>query len=211
MIVHDVEQGSEEWLRLRCTIPTASEFGKIITPAKGELSKQADSYRNILLASWVTGRPVDEFLSHWMERGQEMEPEACAWYEFQEDQDAQSVGFITRDDGMVGASPDRMVGDSGLLEVKCPSAHVHLGYLLKNTLPTQYKPQTQGQLLVTEREWVDFLSYHPDLPPVLIRVHRDEAYIEKLRSALDKFVDGLIAAREKLAQRGIGPQQEKAA
>lgn len=208
MIVHNVTQGSDEWMALRCTIPTASEFGKIITPAKGDLSSQATAYRHLLLACWLKGGPVDEFLSYWMERGTEMEPEARDAYGLQTGNDVEQVGFITRDDGMVGCSPDGLVGEPGCVEFKCPAPHTHVGYLLKGTLPTQYKPQVQGQLLIAERDWCDFMSYHPDMPPVRIRVNRDEAYIGKLETAMDKFVTQLLEGREQLRQKGMGPREE---
>lgn len=208
MIVHDVIQGSDEWFKLHCMIPTASGFDKIITPAEGKPSSQATAYKHHLLACWIIGGPPEEFSNFWTDRGTETEPEARDAYGLQTGNDVEQVGFITRDDGMVGCSPDGLVGEPGCVEFKCPAPHTHVGYLLKGTLPTQYKPQVQGQLLIAKRDWCDFMSYHPDMPPVRIRVHRDEAYIGKLETALDKFVTQLLEGREQLRQKGMGPREE---
>jgi len=201
MIVLNCEQRSEDWYRARLGIPTASCFDKLITPT-GKLSTQAEGYANLLIAEQVTGKIYDEFLSEWVERGAALEPEARAFYEMETGLTVQEVGLILRDDRRVGCSPDGLAGE-GLLEIKCPAPHTHIGYLLSEELPAAYRPQVQGQLLVTGKPWVDFLSYHPDMPPALIRVERDEAYIGKLAEALDNLLTLLDAKRGRLAGHGI--------
>ncbi len=197
----DVEQGSAEWLAARCGIPTASEFSNILTP-KGKSSQSAERYLYTLLAERIKGRPEPESVSFWMERGHRVESEAASFYELQKDIETVTVGFITNDAGTVGASPDRLVGDDGLLEIKCPSPHVHLMYLLKKAVDQTYYPQVQGQLWVSERAWADIISYEPSMPPALVRVERDEQYIALLSKAVGEFSAQLEAKSLELVERG---------
>jgi hypothetical protein len=189
---------------LRLGIPTASEFPKIVTPT-GKLSEQARKYAHLLVAEQLLGRPLislDEL--EWVARGKELEPEAARLYEFDRDVDTEPVGFLTTDDGRIGASPDRLVGKPGVLEIKAPAPQTHVGYVLDG-FAEKYKPQVQGQLLVSDREWCDWMSYHPELPPIIDRVHRDEVFIGRLRDALNVFCDMLDAMRERTRSIGIVP------
>ena len=195
MIYHAVMQNSEEWDALRSGRPTASAFFQIVTPG-GKLSKSSRKYRNRLIAERRNGGPLldpqSAYQSEFMQRGHFLESQAVAAYEFLRNVATQPGGFITTDDGSIGCSPDRLVGDDGLLEIKCPSPAVHMGYVLDGVLGVveDYYPQLQGQLLITERKWVDIVSYSdvPNFPPVIIRVERDEPYIDNLCSALVEFV-----------------------
>ena len=108
MIIHDVEQGTTPWLELRAGIPTSSEFGRIVTPT-GKPSSSAKSYMFELMAERLMGHPVTSFVTTWMERGHELEPEAVDFYAFQTNEDPQPVGFVTDDSKRVGASPDRWI------------------------------------------------------------------------------------------------------
>jgi hypothetical protein len=188
MILHNVTQGSPEWLSLRAGIPTASCFEKILTPG-GEPSKQATAYLYKLVAERIIGRPIDTFTgTPWTERGTQFEAEAVAYYETMRDLDTVKVGFVTNDAGTVGASPDRLVGDEGVLEIKVPAPHTHVGYLLSRAVEKDHKVQVQGQLWVAERQWCDVLAYSPDgLPPIIIRVERDDEYIRKLAAVVGEF------------------------
>lgn len=202
VILTDIQQGTPEWLALRCGIVTASEISNIITP-EGKPSK-SEKYINQLLAEWVIGRPLTDFQSGWMERGHEIEDEARNWYALMRDVEPQTVGFVySDDDRMVGCSPDALIGDDGMLEIKAPSPWWQMAYLRDGKVPKTYRPQTQGQLYVTGRRWCDFLAYHPDLPPLLVRAHRDEAYIAALDKLVRAFVRDLLAARTELERRGI--------
>jgi hypothetical protein len=190
MIIHSVEQGSRAWCELRAGIPTSSGFSRILTPT-GKRSSQADAYMFDLIAERYMGRPLDNFVTAWMERGHHMEEEAVRYYALQKDCDPVKVGFVTNDAGTVGASPDRLVGESGLLEIKCPSPGVHVQYLFHRSPDKAHRPQMQGQLLVTGREWNDILSYYPGLPEALVRVEPDREYQALLREALEEFVKTL--------------------
>lgn len=202
-IIHRCEPRSEAWFKLRLGIPTSSEFSKIITPKKMQISSQAAGYLNRLLAEWVTGDQLESFQSEYMIRGQELEDEAIAAYEMLTETETSPGNFITTDDLMMGCSPDRLIGDVGDLELKAPLIHTQIGYAL-NGLDEEYKCQVQGRLMIHEREWVDLFSYHPrfSIPP--IRIHRDEEFISKMRPVLDTFIEQMLEARV-LLERKYGP------
>lgn len=200
MIVLDVEQGSAEWFRARAGIPTASEFSNILTPTgKIPTNSKVDNYRHKLLAEWLVGGEVESYQSQWMSRGQELEGSAREMYCFARDVKVDVVGFVTNDAGTYGCSPDGLIGDSRGLEIKCPAPHTHVSYLLKGKLPTEYIPQIQGSLMVTGRESWDFMSYHPQMAPLILTVERDEKYISDLAEALDRFLEVLEQSKTKLA------------
>lgn len=202
MQLHNVEQGSSEWLLVRLGIPTASEFDKIITPT-GKASTQCEGYSERLLAEYLLGYPVETFGGNsWTDRGKELEPHAVRFYEGHIEIETVPVGFCTDDAKTMGASPDRLVGDEGLLEIKCPAPQTHVHYLLTGEIDKGYYPQVQGQLLVTGRKWVDWLSYHPEMPPVIIRVERDEEYLNIMAKLLAEFTEKLEKKREKLITLG---------
>ena len=225
MIVHDVEQGSGDWFKARAGIPTASEFHRIVmpggeprikkdgTPYKskvGELAEGRWTYAYELAAERLIGEskmPLDGL--QWLERGKALEPDAVAHYEFTRGRKTAKVGFITPDHGKWGCSPDRLVvgieGDPlGALEVKCPSATKHLQYF-DDGPGTDYRCQVQGLLLITGFDFHEFLSYHPQLPEVLIRFTRDEEFIAKLEAGLTQFCDELDDIVEKVKAAGYVP------
>lgn len=202
MKIIDCQQGTPEWFSARLGLPTASEFDKILTPT-GKPSTQWEAYANRLLAEMLVGKPVDSFEGNgWTERGNELEPEAAKFYEFTNEIETLTVGFVTNDEGTYGCSPDRLVGNDGLLELKCPAPHTHIQYLLDKKIDQKYYPQVQGQLLVTGRAWVDLVSYHPEMPPVVIRVPRDETFIMALDDALKDFTHKLQAKRKRMVELG---------
>lgn len=200
MKVLDVVQGSPEWLRVRLGIPTASAYDRILTPKTLKPSAERFGYASQLLSEWFLGHEIDwGGASKFMERGTDMEPEARSFYELERDVSAQVVGFVMRDDGMTGGSPDSLVGDDGGLEIKCPAINTAIAYFLDPaSLATKYRHQVQGYLYLTRRAWWDIISYHPDVPPVIVRVARDEEYIAALDFALDAFLRELVAARAML-------------
>lgn len=185
MQVLDFEQGSDEWFAARLGIPTASNFSSLIT-STGKKSTQMEGYLNTLVAETLMGKPAEFYTNDAMQRGTELEPEARAWYEFQTDVDIEEVGFVLRDDGQVGASPDGLMPGSGL-EIKCPQAKTHVSYLRKMAIPSAYIAQVQGCIWLCEREAWDFLSYHPDMPPMLVTVQRDSRFIATLESLVNEI------------------------
>ena len=201
MIVLDCPQGGPEWTTARLGIPTASEFGRILTPAKMEYSKGARTYCHELLSEWATGLPVERGDSAFMQRGTRMEDEARRWYEMQRDVEVQRVGLVLRDDRQVGGSPDGLVGEDGGLEIKVPALHTHVSYLLGEDQP--YVPQLQGLMYLTGRSWWDFLSYNPVLPKLLVRVERNEKYIAALDKALGTLLVDLLVGKHRLLELGV--------
>ncbi len=154
-----------------------------------------------LIAEWVIGVPIDDYQSEWMQRGKELEEQAVLAYEFQTSREAEKVGFVTTDDGFTGCSPDRFVGSTRGLELKCPSPAVQVGYLLSKTVDEEYKPQVQGCLYICEREFWDVAAYCPGFPMSIIETGRDDAYIEKLAVALDTFNQYLQEAKSDWTKR----------
>jgi len=201
MIIHNVTQGTTEWLAVRAGIPTASCFDRIITP-KGKPSTQAEKYMHKLLAERIMGHPVIEFAGPWAERGKELEADAALYYEGVREIELARVGFVTNNAGTVGASPDRFVGNEGILELKVPAEHTHVAYLLTRAVDAEYWPQVQGQLWVTGRTWLDIMSYHPEMPPAIVRVDRDEKYIGTLSVAIEEFSGVLERKAIELREKG---------
>ena len=204
MITLDCEQGTREWVEARLGIPTATGFSKILTPG-GKLSKSREAYWGDLLGESVTGEPHDDLPSlYFVERGEALEPSARKHYAFQRDVDPVKVGFVFRDEGrMVGCSPDGVVGDDGLLELKCPKTGNHISWLARGVVPREHVSQLQGQLWVTGRAWVDFMSYHPGLPPLIVRVEPDPAYQAALDEHIPTFCDELLEGRAYLRSLGV--------
>lgn len=197
MIIVNCEQGSPEWWQARLGIPTASEFDKILTPAKLEPSKSADGYMNKLIAEAYRGKPDETFQSEWMKRGNELEEEARQWYAFTHDCLPTKAGFCKTDDSRWGCSPDALICEDGGIEIKSVLSGTMVGYVMEGRIPLEYKLQVIGSLLVTEREWWDFLVYHPDFKPLLIRTKREDVQkeLQALRGALEVFCTQLSVKR----------------
>ena len=204
MLKHEVEGGSPEWFHVRMGIPTASCFDKLLTPKTLKPSTQAIGYMHHLLAEWALGVPLQGEGTDFMDRGTQLQDEAVRLYEMDHDADTQNGGFCTTDDGLVGCSPDRLVGEDGGLELKCPAPHTHIRYLLGSPVD-DYLLQVQGSLWVTGRKWWDVMSYHPDLPAKYVRVLPNPVVQDALSGALTGFLADLRDAREQLKALGIVP------
>lgn len=205
MIHYGVEQNSLEWYKLRLGIPTASNFDKILTPKKRERSSQSRHYLFRLVAEWIAGEVLEDemYQSQWMERGQAKEDGAIAAYEMLAEVETSLGGFFTIDSGLAGASPDRLVGKEGIVEIKCPLLSKQVEGAL-NGIEADHVCQIQGQLWVTERRWLDIFSYHPKLVLPPKRVLRDDEFIKDLESAVNLFVEDMLRARADL-EREHGP------
>jgi hypothetical protein len=183
MRIVDCLQRSEEWERWR-NRPTCSEFGKFITPAKGDYSKQATAYAAEIVAKRL-GVYQEPPPSYWMEWGTENEPNAKYAYTQQTDLEITEVGFVLPDGtDAYGGSPDGLIGEDGVLEVKCTAPETLIGYHATGQVPVSYRPQVQGLLLVTGRPWCDFYVWHPELTPFLQRIEADEKYQTKIAECL---------------------------
>lgn len=186
-------QYSPEWWELRRGVPTASAFDRILTAAQMKPSAQQDDYIAELIAEkaqfvvpYMPAEMDGGYVNSEMEEGIRREPEARSWYAMERGVDLQQVGFVLSACGRFGCSPDALVGDEGGLELKNPSPKVHLRYLLKGTLPNEYKCQVHGSMIVARRLWWDFLSYCPGFAPLLIRVKRDD-FTAALHEELERF------------------------
>ena len=202
LVYPDLEQGTEEWLKLRLGVPTTSNFGKIITPT-GKKSGQFDAYMNTLLAELITGESEPFFKSDAMQRGNDLEPEAVAYYAHYHKCSPREIGFITTDDGRIGCSPDRLIGRDGLLEVKCPLQTKHTSNLISGEIDKQYIPQVQGQLLLAERKWCDWMSYYPGLPASIVRIEPDPEYQLELTTLLAEFITEMDKKISILKNKGV--------
>lgn len=208
MLVHDVGQRSPEWYALRAGMPTASEFSRVVT-SSGEPSKSASGYAITLAVEKFAGKPVDAWEGNsWTERGREMEDEAIALYEFATSQTVDRVGFVTDDVKAWGCSPDGLVGDDGLVEVKCLKAENHAKAILyhqkNNRCPTDYVQQTQGQIWICERAWCDLIFYHPELPLLTIRQEKSDDLqkalfnqLMALRDERDRVYEAIVRQSER--------------
>jgi len=204
MIIIKGDQQTDEWQEIRKGIPTASRFSEIITPAKGELSKSSEGYMKELAASRVWGVREESYTSYHMQNGIDREAQARLEYQALTLIEVEQVRFIYADDRMDrGCSPDGLVYDPGLIEIKSPKLKTHVGYILSDGYPREYKCQIQGELYICEREWCDFISYFPGTDLYIKRVYRDEKFIKKLAEAIDQFNEQLNELVSKLKQEAL--------
>jgi hypothetical protein len=192
-----VEQGSSQWFKARAGMPTASMFKTVMASGRGGGdSKTRKIYMLKLAGEIITGEPMESYSNEHMERGKVMEDEARDLYSFMTDADPERVGFIVN--GQKGVSPDSLIGDKGMLEVKTKLPHLMLEVLLADEFPAEHKAQCQGALWVAERDWIDIAVYWPKLPLFVKRAYRDEKYIREMADAVDLFNDELAATVAKI-------------
>jgi putative phage-type endonuclease len=214
----DIEQGTDDWHALRRGVITASAIGKLITPT-GKLASNDTSRAQLLqlLAERITGESEPGFYNDDMARGTLLEPYARDLY-VRHYQPVQECGFVSAEfDGvLIGYSPDGLIDEDGLIEIKAPRAKTHLKSLISGEAPAEYLPQVQTGLAVTGRAWCDFISYSPGLPLFVKRCERDEAAIERLIAAacaaevqLAELMEAFTkAAAQFPATEPIQPEQE---
>lgn len=207
-------QGSPQWHQIRRCRPTSSDFDRIITPAKGLPSASQDGYIDELISQLLDQNyslePSSQYISPSMQQGMDYEDAARSWYSFQFDREVRQVGICLSDCLRYGASPDGLIGDDGILEIKCPELKSHIRYLREGVMPSEHKCQIHGLLAVTGRKWLDFLSYSPvpELDNFVIRVTPD-AFTEKLAVELKSFSDKLDGALAKFNLKRAGlPEDE---
>lgn len=187
-----IEQNTDEWYKARLGVSTASKYGAFFMSGRG--AGESTTYRNYVIQTAlerITGKRAETVRTKAMDWGHETEQLAADRYEILTGAEAQACGFFYDAALQTGASPDRLVGDKGLLQIKCPEQAAHLKILKSGEVPSEYRWQMLGEIFVTGREWNDFCSFNPDFPPkaqlVVIRVHRDEELFEQLREAIELF------------------------
>lgn len=201
---HDeVEQGSDEWLAMRCGLLTASEMKLIVTPTlKAASNDKERAHLFELLAQRITGYVEPRYISDDMLRGMDDEIEARIQYDKHYAKVTQ-CGFVTNDKWgfTLGYSPDGLVGDDGQIECKSRNQKLQVRticeYVSADTIDPEYMIQAQTGLLVTERKWCDLVSYSGGLPMATVRVLPDEKYQAAILDAAKAFEERLAAAREK--------------
>lgn len=189
----EIIQGSAEWHAIRCGKVTASRVADVVAKTKTGWGASRTNYMAELIAERLTSEPAERFTNAAMQWGTDQEPNARAAYEFFRDASVVEVGFIEHPViGQAGASPDGLVGDGGLVEIKCPNTATHLDTLLSQTVPAKYVSQMLWQMACTGRKWCDFVSYDPRLPETMSmfvkRVERDEKRIAELEADVTAFL-----------------------
>jgi len=201
-----IEQGTQEWFAARMGKVTASRVADVVAKTKTGYGASRANYAGQLIAERLTGVVVEGFTNDAMRWGTENEPEARTAYQFATDCDVEQVGFVPHPTiTESGASPDGLIGDIGMLEIKCPNTSTHIETLRGRKVPEKYVTQIQWQLACTGRKWCDFVSYDPRMPEEMrlfvSRVHRDDKRIEELEGEVIGFLAEIDEAIKDLTRK----------
>jgi len=204
----DIEQGSPEWFAIRCGKVTASRVADIIATTKSGYSASRANYEAQLICEILTGKPAESFTNSAMQWGTDTEPLARAQYELKTGNMVNQIGFVVHPTiEQAGASPDGLVGEDGLIEIKCPNTATHLDTLVEQKVPSKYITQMTWQMLCTSRKYCDFVSYDPRLPENLQlfvqRIELDTDYAKKLEAEVVKFLSDLNVKVNKLRNLNV--------
>ncbi len=210
---YECEQRSDEWRSLRIGKVTASRICDVMAEIKKGEAATRRNYRAEIIVETLTQLPADNYVSKEMQWGIDNEPFARAAYELNQDVMVTTVGFVTHPwIDRFGASPDGLVGDEGLVEIKCPNTATHIEYLLAGVVPADYQPQMLTAMACTGRKWCDFVSFDPRLPQHLQlfgrRFFRDDARIAEIEQKVEKFleeVDDVLARLHPPDSKGPQP------
>ena len=201
-----MQQGSPEWHAIRAGRVTASRVADVVAKTKTGYSSSRANYLAELIVERLTGDPAPTFQTEAMRRGSELEPDARVAYEFRTDAIVVEIAFVEHPTiDMTGASPDGLIGDDGLLEIKCPNTAQHVETLLSGDIPGKYLTQMQWQMACTGRRYCDFVSFDPRLPEAMSlfikRVNRDDKRIAELETEVRAFIAELDAKESELRRR----------
>lgn len=188
-----MEQRSEAWFAARLGKVTASKVSDIVARTQSGYAASRANYMALLICERLTGSVAESYSNAFMQHGTDTEPMALSAYEALRGILVQAEGFVLHPDiAQSGASPDGLVGDTGLIEIKCPNTATHLDTLLGKKMPTKHRAQVQWQMACTGRHWCDFVSYDPRLPERLqmfiVREVYDPAYVAGLETEVNKFL-----------------------
>lgn len=213
----DIEQGTADWHAMRCGKLTASRIKDMLARTKSGWGASRENYGAELILERLTGVQQEGFVSAEMKWGKEKEPEAVAAYEFRRNMETAKIAFVDHPSiPMSGASPDRLVGADGLLEIKCPLPKQHLAWLLAGAVPSEYVLQMCWQLACTGRRWCDFASYHPNFPEgmklFVVRLERNATEIVRVETEARAFLAELDTKMAEIARRfpSVLPVQQAA-
>ncbi|RYF29591.1 MAG: exonuclease [Chloroflexi bacterium] len=186
------DQRTDEWFKARLGKATASRFKDIMITIKSGEAAGRKNYRAELVAERLTGTKEETWTSAAMQWGIDNEPLAALRYELLSGNEVQECGFYAHQSLQAGASPDGLVGDDGLIEIKCPNTATHIDTLKRQDIPYQYYWQVMGQLWITGRKWCDFISFDPRMPEnaqiFITRIERDESKIKQLEEQVTTFL-----------------------
>ena len=201
-----IEQGTVEWHLQRLGKVTASRVSDVLSKGKSGESASRKNYRTELLVQRLTGQPGESFTNAAMEWGTQTEPLARIAYEAEIGAFVDQVAFIDHPSIVqFGCSPDGLVAEDGLIEIKCGNTATHIDWMLDGKPPTKHIPQMQCQMAVTGRQWCDFVSFDPRLPDDLqlfvVRLERDQEYIEAMEAEVKKFLSEVDEMFIKLKER----------
>ncbi|UNF41901.1 YqaJ viral recombinase family protein [Bartonella krasnovii] len=212
-IIIDCVQGTEEWQKARNGLITASLFEMVMAEKKqGQKTSRYHSVMMKLAGERITGKTVEEGTTLSQRRGIELEPSARQLYGKLTQTEPECIGFVLADDRKQGFSPDAFVGENGLLEIKTKKPEILIPHFAQKNFPEEHKAQCQGGLWISQREWVDLMLYWPDMPPLIKRAYRDEAYIRKLEIEIHRFNEALekMVQHIKRFETGFGIRTERA-
>lgn len=207
------EQRTEAWFEARLGKATASRFKDVMTKGKGGYELAAvKNYRAQLVAERLTGMKDEGFTSAAMQWGVEYEETARLRYELQSGETVKECGFFAHSNLMAGASPDGLIGETGVLEIKCPNTATHIETLKIQNVPKVYYWQVMGQMWITGRQFCDFVSFDPRMPEnaqlFVKRIVRDESAIQDLEEAVRSFLAEVDAEEQFIKNyKGKGDQQ----
>lgn len=201
-----MEQRSPEWFAARAGKLTASRVHDALARTKTTWGAGRANTMAALIVERLTGAQEVGFTNAAMQWGTDQEPAARLAYEFETGSVVEEVGLVDHPTiTMTGASPDGLVGDLGLVEIKCPNTATHLDTFEGRGIAAKYETQIDWQLACTGRSWCDFVSFDPRLPPdmqlVIIRRHRDAARLAELEGLVREFLAELDARLARLAER----------
>ena len=193
VVVETFAQQTPEWYKARLGTPTASKFKAVISKGRGKQpSKTRMTYMYELVAERITGRTHYVFQTPAMLRGIQAEPVLRDKYQVTH-YAVREVGFVMNTTLKAGASPDGLIGEDGLVEIKTMAPHLMVAGLAHGDLPKLWWPQLQGQMLITDRQWCDLVVWAEEIGMWVERVDRDEDYCDLLAYALSVFAVDLDA------------------
>jgi hypothetical protein len=197
-IHHDIQQNTDQWLQLRKGKFTASVFKSLFA---AKTTAEYNNAINSVIFERLTGEIASDerFSNVWTDRGHELESAALMAYQSETFNSVRSGGFFQLND-WIGASPDGLVGEDGQVQIKCPKYTTMISYMRNPKLPTEYKWQVHGELLVTGRKWCDFTVWHPQLKPLIIRVEADKEIQEQIESKIYEAIKEVEQVIEMIKQ-----------
>lgn len=202
---HDIEQGTPEWHAVRCGKVTASRVADILRKTKTGVSATRQRYLGELVAERLTCVPAASFKNTDMDWGNANEAAARNAYAYFSDAYLSTVAFVDHHTLRAGASPDGLVGDVGLVEIKCPATHTHIATLRGAPIDPDYATQMAWQMACTGSQWCDFVSFDPRMPSDMqlhvVRFHRDAARISDIEAEVAKFIAEVDATEADLIRQ----------